>query len=64
MILNREIGDYTKENRVEIKKNKMKAKLDTYDHLVFLDDDHAILKKANEELEGKINVFHVSSAVI
>ena len=64
IIINKENGEYNKENHDKIKAYKMKEKLDQYDHIVFLDDDHKILRRAKEELNDKINVYHVSSAII
>ena len=64
IILCRENGEYNYENRIHIKSDKMKEKLDKYDFLVFLDDEHNILRKAQEELGDKGEVFHVSSVIV
>ena len=64
IILNKEIGEYNKENRNFMKARKMQEKLKDYDCVVFLDDDHKILKQAQEDLGEKGYVFHVSSAII
>lgn len=64
IILNKEKGEYNKENRNIIKAQKMKEKSNQYDYLVFLDDDHKILKEAKIELKDKIQVYHISSAII
>ena len=64
IIINKEKNEYNKENRDYIKAKKMEEKLANYDSLIFLDDDHKILKKAKSELEGRINVFHISSALV
>ena len=64
IILNKEKGEYNKENRNIIKAQKMKEKLNQYDYLIFLDDDHKILKEAKIELKDKTQVYHVSSAII
>ena len=64
IILNKEKGEYNKENRNIIKAQKMKEKLNQYDYLIFLDDDHKILKEAKIELKDKIQVYHISSAII
>ena len=45
IILNKENGDYNKENREFIKAIKMKDKLAEYDYVVLLDDEHKILKR-------------------
>ena len=64
IILCRENDEYNYENRVHIKSDKMKEKLDKYDYLIFLDDEHIILRKAQEELGDKGEVFHVSSVMV
>lgn len=64
IVITKENGEYNKENRDFIKALKMKEKLNEYDHFIFLDDDHKILKEASEMLKEKIDVFHVSSALV
>lgn len=64
VIINKEKNEYNKENRDYIKAKKMEEKLKDYDALIFLDDDHKILKRAKTELKDKISVFHISSALI
>ena len=64
IILNKENGQYDKDNRDVIKTNIMKDKLNEYDHFIFLDDDHKILRIANDTLKENINVYHISSALI
>lgn len=64
IIVNKETGEYTKENRDFIKAYKMKEKLPDYDFLILLDDDHKILKQTKKELGDKCNVYHLSSAII
>ncbi len=64
IILTKENGEYNKENRDFIKSLKMKEKLNEYDHFIFLDDDHKILKGASETFKEKINVFHISSVLV
>ena len=63
IILTKENGDYTNENREEIKAMKMQEYTD-YDHLILLDDDHGILKQTSNVLHNKVNVFHISSVLI
>lgn len=63
IILTKETGDYTNENRNEIKAMKMQEYVD-YDHLILLDDDHNILKQTSNVLHNKVNVFHISSLFI
>ncbi len=64
VILTKENGEYNKENRDFIKSLKMKEKLNEYDHFIFLDDDHKILKGASEMFKEKINVLHISSVLV
>ena len=64
IILNRENGDYNSENREFIKSLKMKEKLNTYDYVILLDDEHKILKRTQKELKENGTVFHISSAII
>ena len=63
IILTKENGDYTNENREEIKAMKMQEYTDYY-HLILLDDDHGILKQTSNVLHNKVNVFHISSVFI
>lgn len=42
----------------------MKNKLDEYDYVMLLDDEHKILRETQKELQDKGEVFHVSSAII
>ena len=42
----------------------MQEKLNEYDCMILLDDDHKILKETNKNLEGKGKVFHISSILI
>ena len=64
IIVNKEQGEYNKENRDYIKWNKIKEKLKEYDYAILLDDDHKILKQTQLELGKKCKVFHISSAII
>lgn len=64
IILNKENGDYNPENREFIKCTKMKEKLNEYDYVMLLDDEHKILKRTQKELRDKGEVFHISSAII
>lgn len=64
IILNKESGDYNSENREFIKAIKMKEKLNEYDFVMLLDDEHKILKRTQKELKDKAEVFHVSSSII
>ena len=42
----------------------MEEKLDKYEHVILLDDDHKILKQSAEMLKDKADVFHVTSVLI
>ena len=64
IIINKEAGEYNKENRDYIKSIKMQEKLKDYNCLILLDDDHKILKKTQEDLGDRGYVFHLSSAII
>ena len=64
IILSKENGDYNSENREFVKSMKMKGKLNKYDYVMLLDDEHKILKRTQRELKDKGAVFHISSAVI
>ena len=64
IIINKEKGEYNKDNRDHIKTEKIKEKLSEYDYAIFLDDDHKILKDAKNKLEENASVYHVSSAMI
>lgn len=64
IVLTKEKGDYNTENRNQIKTLKMQEKLKKYDHVVLLDDDHRILRQSNILLEDKVDVFHVTSALV
>ena len=64
IILVKENGDYNQENRTIVKAQKMKNKLDEYDYVMLLDDEHKILRETQKELQDKGEVFHISSAII
>lgn len=64
IIINKEAGEYNKENRDYIKSIKMQEKLKDYNCLILLDDDHKILKQTQEDLGDRGYVFHLSSAII
>ena len=60
----KENGDYDNENRDQIKPLKMQEKLNKYEHVILLDDDHRILRQSKIMLENKVDVFHVTSALV
>ena len=64
IILTKENGDYDNENRDQIKPLKMQEKLNEYEHVILLDDDHRILRQSKIMLENKVDVFHVTSALV
>lgn len=63
IILIKETGDYTNENRDKIKAVKMLEKADNYDYFILLDDDHRILKQT-ANIIGNVDVYHISSALV
>lgn len=64
IIINKEKGEYNKDNRDRIKCDKMKEKIMQYDYEILLDDDHKILKQTQQDLGEKCSVFHITSAII
>ena len=64
IIIDKENNEYSSETRDYIKCQKMKEKLNEYDYVMLLDDDHKILRTAQKELQNKGEVFHISSALI
>ena len=64
IILTKENGDYDNENRDQIKPLKMQEKLNKYEHVILLDDYHRILRQSKIMLENKVDVFHVTSALV
>lgn len=64
IILDKESGEYNSENRNYVKCNQMEKKLEEYDYVVLLDDDHKILKQTKENLKDRGEVFHISSALV
>ena len=43
---------------------KIEEKMNKYDYVILLDDDHKILKETQKRVGNRGCVFHVSSAVI
>jgi len=64
IIINKEAGEYCKENRDYIKSIKIQERLENYSCVILLDDDHKILKQTQADLREKGYVFHLSSAII
>lgn len=64
ILIRKELGEYDKENRDFIKAQKMKEKLNEYNHLILIDDDHKVLKETQKMLEEKVDVFHISGVLI
>ena len=64
IILTKEAGDYSPENRLEIKCQKIQEKANLYELSIFLDDEHAILKETQKKLGEKVKVFHISSVLV
>lgn len=64
IILTKETGDYTNENRNEIKGKNIELRQKYYDKSIMLDDEQAVLRVAKKMLDNKVEVFHVSSALV
>lgn len=64
IILTKEIGEYSKENRNEIKGKNIELRQKDYDKSIMLDDEQVVLREAKKILNDKIEVFHISSALI
>lgn len=64
IILTKEIGEYTNENRNEIKGKNIELRQKDYDKSIMLDDEQAVLRAAKKMLDNKVEVFHVSSALV
>lgn len=64
IIINKQKGEYSKENRSHIKADKMEEKLEEYDKVILLDDEHLILREAQKQLKDKCQVFHISSVIV
>ena len=64
IILTKEIGEYSNENRNEIKGKNIELRQKDYDKSIMLDDEQVVLREAKKILNYKIEVFHISSALI
>lgn len=64
IILTKEIGEYSNENRNEIKGKNIELRQKDYDKSIMLDDEQVVLRGAKKILNDKIEVFHISSALI
>ena len=64
IILCREKGEYNSENKEVVKSEKMKEKLNNYDFVILVDDEHKILRRAKKELKDRGAVFHPSSVIV
>lgn len=64
IILTKEIGEYSNENRNEIKGKNIELRQKDYDNSIMLDDEQVVLREAKKILNDKIEVFHISSALI
>lgn len=64
IILVRENDEYNLDNRNYVKVNEMKKRLDKYDYVMLLDDEHKILRTTQKEIGKDGEVFHISSAII
>ena len=64
IILTKEIGEYSNENRNEITGKNIELIQKDYDKSIMLDDEQVVLREAKKILNDKIEVFHISSALI
>lgn len=64
IILTKEIGEYSNENRNEIKGKNIELRQKDYDKSIMLDDEQIVLREAKKILNDKVEVFHISSALI
>ena len=64
IILTKEIGEYSNENRNEIKGKNIELRQKDYDKSIMLDDEQVVLREAKKILNDKIEVFQISSALI
>lgn len=64
IILTKEIGEYSNENRNEIKGKNIELRQKDYDKSIMLDDEQVVLREAKKILNDKNEVFHISSALI
>ena len=64
IILTKEIGEYSNENRNEIKGKNIELRQKDQDKSIMLDDEQVVLREAKKILNDKIEVFHISSALI
>ena len=64
IILDKEVGEYNSENRDYIKYEQIEKKMNEYDYVILLDDDHKILKETKKNLKNRGEVFHISSALV
>ena len=64
IILTKESGEYSNENRNEIKGKNIELRQKDYDKSIMLDDEQVVLREAKKILNDKIEVFHISSALI
>lgn len=64
IILTKEIGEYSNENRNEIKGKNIELRQKDYDKSIMLDDEQVVVREAKKILNDKIEVFHISSALI
>ena len=64
IILTKEIGDYSSQNRDIIKGENIKKREESYTHSILLDDEQKVLREAKRLLKEKCTIYHVSSAII
>ena len=64
IILTKEIGEYSNENRNEIKGKSIEMRQRNCDISIMLDDEQVVLRETKKILNDKVEVFHISSALI
>lgn len=64
IILTKEIGDYSSQNRDIIKGENIKKREENYTHSILLDDEQKVLREAKRLLKEKCTIYHVSSTII
>ena len=62
IILTKEIGDYSSQNRDIIKGENIKKREESY--TILLDDEQKVLREAKRLLKEKCTIYHVSSTII
>jgi 5'(3')-deoxyribonucleotidase len=66
IILDKETGGYTHENKIYVKTQKIEDVMNEkgYDYSIFLDDNQRLLRVAKMKMHEKCYPFHISSAIV